>query len=229
MPKTKQIYRTFEIGGQKIIVDDFIYRRIFRDPGIKPKRKYTFFSYIILTHGYPRLVLKTGKTIFLSKYIMRPGKDERVDHRNRNPLDNRRCNLRIVTPRQNSLNRNAKNKTGLIGVSAEKHNGKIYLRASFRVPKKERLFFICPDTPFNRILAALARDKFVLQANEEIYAPLNFPQWQFAPLRRILLKEDLNKYKEKSRAKSEKAKLNKKILNFCRKTARNSHHRGTEK
>jgi hypothetical protein len=84
-------------------------------------------------------------------------------------------------------------------------------------------------------LTALARDKFVLQEGEEEYAPLNFPCWKFEPLRSILMNEDLNKYKERSkevrklfdklRAGKEarkKTKLNQQILRFCRKmTIRN--------
>jgi hypothetical protein len=195
---TAENYRTFELCGQTIIIDDFTYRRLFKDPDIKPKRKYTFIKSFYLANGCPRMVLKAGenKTILLSRYIMHAGKGEIVDHRNRNPLDNRRCNLRAVNSRQNMLNRKIKNKTGMIGVTGGLRDGKFYLRANFRANKIKRLRFNCPDTPFNRILAALAHDKFVLQAGEEEYAPLNFPRWKEEPYRSILLNEDLNKYKE---------------------------------
>jgi len=232
MPKTKkqpkEILRTFELNGRTIIIDDFIYRRIFKDPDIKPKRKYKFTKSFYLANGCPRMVLKEGKnkTILLSRYIMRAGKGEIVDHINRNPLDNRRCNLRIVNSRQNMLNRKIKNKTGMIGVTGYITDDNFYLRANFRANKTKRLRFCCPDTPFNRILAALAHDKFVLQQGEEEYAPLNFPQWQFEPLRSILMKKDLKLYKETSakehkgisaKEKNFKPKLNQRILRFCRK------------
>lgn len=47
-------------------------------------------------------------------------KDEMVDHKNRDPLDNRRENLRICTPQQNCFNRNmsSRNVTGYKGVQA---------------------------------------------------------------------------------------------------------------
>jgi hypothetical protein len=199
-------YRTFELCGRIILVDDFIYRRIFKDPDIKPKRKYTFIKSFYLANGCPRMVLKEGKnkTILLSRYIMRAGKGEIVDHIERNPLDNRRCKLRIANSRQNMLNRRLKNKTGLTGVTAYIRDGNSYLRANFRASKTKRLRFSCPDTPNNRILAALAHDKFVLQAGEEEFAPLNFPCWQYEPLRSILLNEDLRKYKENKNTKEHK-------------------------
>jgi hypothetical protein len=227
MPRQENNCRAFELCGRTIIVDDFIYRRLFKDPDIKPKRKYKFIKSFYLANGCPRMVLKAvkNKTILLSRYIMRAGRGEIVDHINRNPLDNRRCNLRIVNARQNMLNRKIKNKTGLIGVTAYLNDGNFYLRANFRANKTKRLRFNCPDTPFNRILAALAHDKFVLQAGEEEYAPLNFPQWQFEPMRSILMKEDLGKFKERtqnsehSRQNKNKRPMNKRqklILRFCR-------------
>ncbi len=199
----KEICRTFEIAGHTVIVDDFIYRKLFKDPDILPKRKYTFIRSIRITDGYPRIVLKSnGKVITLSKYIMHAGKGELVDHRDRNRLNNRRSNLRIATRRENMLNRKIKNNTGLIGVSAYADRGKFYIKAAFTISRKKRKVsaFYCPDTPFNRILAALAHDKFVLQQGEEEFAPLNFPCWQYEPLRSILLNEDLGKLKEKSPA-----------------------------
>jgi hypothetical protein len=198
----KEICRTFEIGGQTVIVDDFIYRRLFKDPDILPKRKYTFIQGFSFSSGSPRIVLKAGekKSLMLSRYIMHAGKGELVDHQNRNPLDNRRSNLRIATARENMLNRKVRNSTGLIGVSSYKHRGRFCVSANFGTREGKNLNFYCKDTPFNRILAALARDKFVLQEGDEDFAPLNFPCWQYEPFRSILLNEDLRKYKERQKA-----------------------------
>jgi hypothetical protein len=198
MPQQKSSYRTFEINGQIVIIDDFIYRRLFKDPDIPPRRKYTFIKGFNSTNGCTRMILKTGKSIVLSRYVMRAGKSEFVDHISRDPLDNRRCNLRIVNLRQNMLNRKMKNNTGLIGVSTYKLKNKSYVRAVCKTKAGKYLKFHCSDTPFNRILAALAHDKFVLQQGDEQYAPLNFPCWKFEPLRSILLDKDLGEYKERS-------------------------------
>jgi len=221
MPEQKNDYRTFEIHGRTVIIDDFIYRRLFKDPDILPRRKYTFIKGFCLFNNCPHIVLKTkaNKSISLSRYIMRAVKGELVDHKNRNPLDNRRCNLRIVNTRQNMLNRIMKNKTGLISVSTYKDKKQFYVRTQFITKEGHKLIFRCPDTPFNRILAALAHDKFVLQEGEEEYAPLNFPCWKYEPLRSVLLAEDLSKYKERSNKLfihniSQNKKLDKKINFF---------------
>jgi hypothetical protein len=194
-------YRTIDIHGKIIKLDDFYYRRLLRDPDLTPQRKYTFIQGINITGKIVRIILKTvpSKSISLAKYIMRPGKGEIVDHINRDHLDNRRCNLRIVNARQNMLNRKLKNSTGFISVST--YNGKYgtYVRTNFTTKERKKLLFNCRDTPNNRILTAMAHDKFVLEQGEEQYAPLNFPCWKDEPFRSILLNEDLNKYKEGSK------------------------------
>ena len=45
------------------------------------------------------------KTIRMHRIIMNPPDNMQVDHINGNRLDNRRCNLRIVTHQQNAFNR----------------------------------------------------------------------------------------------------------------------------
>lgn len=69
-------------------------------------------------NGY--MVNRTNnKTIYLHKMIMNIlDNNEIIDHINRNPLDNRKENLRIATIRENSMNGSKRNtnKSGIIGV-----------------------------------------------------------------------------------------------------------------
>lgn len=46
-----------------------------------------------------------GKKVFLHRLITGAPDGLLVDHINHNPLDNRKCNLRLVTPAQNAQNR----------------------------------------------------------------------------------------------------------------------------
>ena len=48
-----------------------------------------------------------NKNIRLHRYIMDYYDENYVDHINNNPLDNRKCNLRIVTPHQNAMNKSS--------------------------------------------------------------------------------------------------------------------------
>jgi hypothetical protein len=63
------------------------------------------------SNGYPQVCpAGTGKSIPLHQYIMGTagkGRTMVVDHINRNKLDNRRENLRLVDPTENNLNRKA--------------------------------------------------------------------------------------------------------------------------
>lgn len=45
-----------------------------------------------------------GRTVAIHREIMKPSPGYSVDHINGDPLDNRRCNLRICTQSQNSAN-----------------------------------------------------------------------------------------------------------------------------
>jgi hypothetical protein len=129
---------------------------------------------------------------------MQPGRNELVDHINRDALDNRRGNLRIVSPRQNSLNRTAKSSTGYIGVSITNHRGKKRLRATFQPLNSRRLNFSLFDEPGNRIICALVHDKFVIQSGDEEYAPLNFPILKDEPFKSELIKMDISEFRENS-------------------------------
>ena len=54
------------------------------------------------THGYAHVANRKTKSLMMHKIIMNT--DEFVDHINHDTLDNRKCNLRIVTKSQNAIN-----------------------------------------------------------------------------------------------------------------------------
>jgi len=62
----------------------------------------------------------------LHRVIMQAPDNADVDHKNRNKLDNRRCNLRLCTPSQNLMNRpkTRVNTSGYKGVNFNKRTGK---------------------------------------------------------------------------------------------------------
>lgn len=64
--------------------------------------------------------------VFMHRFIMMAPEGLEVDHINGNRLDNRECNLRIVTPSKNQYNRRMQrnNKTGYKGVSFDRSRGK---------------------------------------------------------------------------------------------------------
>jgi hypothetical protein len=140
---------------------------------------------------------KTKKTTALAKVILKPKKGQVIDHINRKPLDNRRSNLRIVSHRQNMLNRVLKNSTGFIGVSIKraktKKNKPVYYARYSNGNKMAS--FRSPLTKSGLITAAMARDKFVILNGDEEYAPLNFPIFKKQPFKNILLKSDLQEMK----------------------------------
>ncbi len=144
---------------------------------------------------------KTRKTTALARIILKAKKGQLVDHRNRDPLDNQKSNLRIATHRQNMLNRILKNSTGFIGVSVKRKKSKnckptYYARYS---NGSKIVSFYSPYTPNGLILAAMARDKFVIENKDEQYAPLNFPIFKKEPFKTILLKSDLYEMRERNR------------------------------
>lgn len=66
------------------------------------------------------------KEILLHRFLMGIDNDQEVDHINRNPLDNRRKNLRFCTRSENNHNRgiNKNNTSGYTGVYWHKGAGK---------------------------------------------------------------------------------------------------------
>ena len=66
---------------------------------------------------------KKHKGYFMHRVILNPPEGMDTDHINRNPLDNRRCNLRISTRTQNNANSKLRvnNTSGRKGVSWDKY------------------------------------------------------------------------------------------------------------
>jgi hypothetical protein len=199
--KPKRDYLMFKIRGRLVKVDPDIFYKIINTHHFAPDRKYNgnITNLRINGEGYPVIqrAAKSHRYIHLSRFVMNPKEGEVVDHINRDPLDNRRKNLRIVNRRQNALNKRCKNKSGFIGVNIRgREKRRACCIANFRSPSGKELSFQLPDSPHNRVIAAFARDKFVLAAGDEDYAPLNFPCFKNEPFRSFLLQEDLRKLKE---------------------------------
>lgn len=86
------------------------------------KWQYRSSGYAGLTTYLP---VKRRRAIFLHRLIIGAGKGQIVDHINRNRLDNRCSNLRIVTNQQNTLNSGKRktNTSGYKGVTKHKRSG----------------------------------------------------------------------------------------------------------
>ncbi len=67
------------------------------------------FHWRLIGNGY--VMAQRGQMyLYLHRLIAGAGQEDVVDHINRDPLDNRSCNLRVCTQRQNSANRGADNR-----------------------------------------------------------------------------------------------------------------------
>lgn len=110
-----------------------------------------------------------NKMISLSRYIMNCNDNNVVDHINHNKLDNRKSNLRIITRKQNAMNRSSKKNSSskYIGVCFEKESNKwlSYINIDKKQIKLGRFT--------NEIEAAKIRDKATIKYFGE-YGNLNF-------------------------------------------------------
>lgn len=97
--------------------------------------------YVQTTKNLGRVNNKSRYTSFaMHRLIINPDSKLHIDHINGDPLDNRRCNLRIATIGQNARNRGIQknNKCGYKGVHKSKSNRgtKISWRAQIQVDGK---------------------------------------------------------------------------------------------
>lgn len=109
------------------------------------------------------------KPIYMHRMVL--GDGARVDHRDRNGLNNRRNNLRAATPSQNNTNSyRPVNKSGFRGVVAMRKKWRAQIR---RDGQRTNLGFF--DSP---VEAARAYDEAAVRFHGE-FATLNFPQGSF--------------------------------------------------
>ncbi len=152
-----------------------------------------------LGYAYVFTNTKPLKRQALSHFVLNAQPGQVVDHINGCKLDNRRCNLRLTDYRQNSLNTKCRNTTGFYGVSVKQVGNYKYYTAEFKSKDGKRLSFKAPFTDAGLILAAIARDSFILQAGEENYARMNFENFKFRTFKFLLLNADLRKIKHQLR------------------------------
>lgn len=120
-----------------------------------------------------------NKTIKLHREIMaRAGYDiegVKVDHKNQNPLDNRKCNLRIATHRQNQRNckKRSHNTSGYKCVSFNKNAGKY--SASIKLETGSHHLGLYEDP----VYAAKVYDQAAIYFYGE-FASLNFPEEDYS-------------------------------------------------
>lgn len=100
------IINSKKYGKQIVLLDDEDYERIIK-ANYKLHLKYdkTIDNFYVQFH-YPDKTKKEGRgTIGLHRFVMNPLPGFQVDHINRNPLDNRKCNLRLCTQQDNAKNK----------------------------------------------------------------------------------------------------------------------------
>lgn len=106
------IKETIKYGKQTILLDDEDYNKIVNCKITLTLTKASRYKDAVY---YVRFRLN-GKRVFLHRWLLNCPDDKVVDHINHNPLDNRRCNLRVVSQRVNLMNKR-NNTTSVPGVN----------------------------------------------------------------------------------------------------------------
>jgi hypothetical protein len=127
----------FKIQDRLVKVDPDIYYKIINNRHEVPDKKYNGdIAAMRIDDGYPVIIFgqkPPQRRTPLSRFVMDAKQGQIIDHRNRDRLDNRRKNLRIVTKRQNCLNKKYKNGSGFIGVCINRKKGRKYCQAKYQL------------------------------------------------------------------------------------------------
>lgn len=118
-----------------------------------------------LTHSDTRPSVR--KSISMHRLIMGAGKNEIIDHINGDSLDNRRCNLRFVTKRENAFNSTSRRGVSKYkGVTFRKDTGKWRANIRFDMGRK------CLGSFATEVEAAAAYNQAAIELHGE-HARLN--------------------------------------------------------
>lgn len=114
------IINSKKYGKQIVLLDDEDYDKV-----VKEKYSLSVTWDNTIKNFYVAFTAKppNSSSRLLHRYLLNPSKGLTVDHINRNPLDNRRCNLRICTQFENNQNQSS-NKSGKVGVTFNKKSNK---------------------------------------------------------------------------------------------------------
>lgn len=114
------IINSKKYGKQIVLLDDEDYDKVVKEKySLSVTWDKTIKNFYVAFTAKP----KNSSSRLLHRYLLNPSKELTVDHINRNPLDNRRCNLRICTQFENNQNQSS-NKSGKVGVSFNKKQNK---------------------------------------------------------------------------------------------------------
>lgn len=168
----KLLIQEFKIKFNKIKNDDGNYIYIIKNNTIIIDKE-TYKLMYKHTWGVYQNYVKTGNKL-LSRMIMNCNENDNdlvVDHINSNTLDNRKCNLRLITQSQNTLNQSSsKNSTSkYIGVNWDKKSKKWAARIGIN---GESIYLGVFDREQD---AALARD-YSTKKYYKGFGRLNFPE-----------------------------------------------------
>ena len=154
--------------GKYAIVDPDDYEQLTSHKWYAARCKNTFYA------GRHTKTGKDGKRIYIKMHrvVLKPPRGLIIDHINRNGLDNRKANLRIVTYAQNCLNRPYINRPNspskYKGVTWHKAQSKWVVQICYNGMHKNVGYF------HDEIEAGKAYDKAAKKHHKE-FAVLNFP------------------------------------------------------
>lgn len=105
------------------------------------------FTWQIGSHGYVCATIR-NETVLMHRMIVRAPKGMVVDHKDRDPLNNTRENLRVASYSQNNSNRSTWGRTGYRGVfhrrdhfvAQKRHEGEKYVGYEREIDRAARLY-----------------------------------------------------------------------------------------